>query len=225
MSLEKPFSTIRKAIQGSAENRASKELLDKPEERHYKDAFHFFKSLRAFSPEKVELFITLTAKNKELRNAMGAELYKIFSRVMEDLSNRNEKQFNEAVEQIKTTKKLSHQEMSEDVKKLKERFIKEIVNEFKNDSRIVSAFAGKEKLLNKGIEFAKFSSMSILDAYQKSPARPQLEEITWKEAMETIARYRRGKKTSAELREEMLQRDKLPEGLFAKIIKFFRSIN
>ncbi|HLG35303.1 MAG TPA: hypothetical protein VI757_10515 [Bacteroidia bacterium] len=222
MTIEKPFSTIRKAIEGSAEKQAENEFLEKPEHRHYKAAFDFYKTVRALAPEKVELLIKAAAKAKVLKDGMGGELYKTSNQVLDDLMEGSEKQFNDAVDQIKESGKLSEKELHDEILKLNTRFIKIKMDEFKKDPRIVTTYAGKEELMNKFIDMVTSSTLNILNAYEKNPA--QLREISLKEFFEILARRQRGKPTATELKEKIMQ-EKLSKGLFSKIIKFFRSID
>ncbi len=227
MSLEKPISTIRKAIEGTAQKSASAEFLDKPEKRHYNDAFDFYKYMRGFEPEKVEQVIMVAAKSKELSDEMGAELLKVFNKVWEDVTLGSEEKLNKAIERLKETI-LSHIELNQEIIKLEERFLKLKTNELKNDPRIVSAFAGKEELLNKGVQLAISSTLEMSTTFENSP---QLKSATWKEVMEKIARMKRGKPTLRELKEikefeeKMSKKNRLPNALFDKLMKFFRSIS
>jgi len=223
MPIEKPISTIRKAIEGTAEVKADKESIDKPEERHYKAAFNFYRTLRALSPEKVGLIITIAAKSKGLKDEMGVQLFKVFNDVFKDKTTGSEREFNEQIEQIKAKRHLSQRELSKEILKLNEAFIVKKVAEVQNDPRIISAFAGKEELLKKGTEFAMSSTINILEAYEKSPA--QLREMTWNDVTEMMARYNRGKPKALELDENLVEKDKLPKRLFSKIINYFRGID
>ena len=222
MALEKPFSTIRKAIEGGAEKQAEKEFLENPEHRHYKAAFAYYKTVRALAPEKVELLIEAAAKAKDLKDEMGNELYKISNQVLNDLMDGSEKQFNEAVDQIKDSKLLTSEEFHNEILKLNIRFLNVKINEFKKDAQIISVYEGKGELLNKFIELINSSTLNILSAYEKNPA--QLEEISLEEFFAILARRKRGKLTKAE-REKRIMQEKLSKGLFARIIKFFRDIN
>src|SRR5467141_1911924 len=121
MSIEKPISTIRKAVQGSAEKVAAKEFLDEPEQRHYDKIFNVYRFLRQFEPEKIERIIKIAAKEKELKDEMGIELYKVFNQVWEQLIQGYENKIDEAVKQITATKRLSPQELSKEVLNLNER--------------------------------------------------------------------------------------------------------
>ena len=86
MTIEKPISTIRKAIQGSAEKKAEYELLDKPEQRHYDESFLFLRYMKIFEREKYEKIIKIGAKTKELKDEMGINSFKIYANLGQDLN-------------------------------------------------------------------------------------------------------------------------------------------
>lgn len=71
MSIEKPISTIKKAIIGRAEKKAYEGSLNKPEQKHYEESLNFFKKMKEKRPEKIEELILNSAKGNDLRDEMG----------------------------------------------------------------------------------------------------------------------------------------------------------
>lgn len=170
MSIEKPISTIRRAIQESAEENASKEFLNEPEQRHYKQAIDFYKLLRKSSPEFLEIVIPLTAKRKELKDEMGLELYKVFEDAWENLlrgPTGYESKMKEGMAQITETKKLSSDEYNQEKINLTQRILNEESASLRHDSIISSAFSGNEEILNKAIEFEISYLCDLLESYSK----------------------------------------------------------
>ena len=65
MSIEKPISTIRKAVQGQAEKKAEIEFLDKPELRHITE------SIKEYQRPGLALDAIITAHWRRLRRGQG----------------------------------------------------------------------------------------------------------------------------------------------------------
>lgn len=185
MSIEKPISTIRKAVQGSAEEIAANEYLEKPEERHYRETLNFFRFIKIFEPERYEQFVKIGAQGKELKDEMGAEKYKIFSRILREVTERDASKMKEAGDQIKSSN-LPSEELSQEILELNTRYLKEKMEELKNDSRIASAFSGQEELLNRSIDFAITSMLDLYSAYDKSP---NLRPIKKEEAKNLFTKF------------------------------------
>lgn len=170
MSIEKQsVSKIRKAIQGSAEKLAADEFLKKPEQRHYSYILSFYKIVRALSPELLEKYITITAKDQEMKLEVGAELYEIFTQSWRDATKNIVNELENAERQIKATKKLSPEELEQELKKLEERYIKEKSIQVRNDLRIISAFVGKKDLLEKSLNLSISTSLELLEMGRKNP--------------------------------------------------------
>lgn len=148
MNIEKPISTIRKAIIGSAEEAASKESLSRPEQRHYDYVFGLYKQIRDANPELLKKIIIAAAKGKELKDEIGQESEKVFNQVWGELAVTY------------------HDELVKSMKSSSDKFKREIfkIGEIsKNDPRIISAFSGKEDALNKCIDYA---NKTILDLFK-----------------------------------------------------------
>ena len=167
MTIEKPISTIRKAIKGSAEQIASTEFFEEPEERHYKEIFDFFRTLKMYQPEMYEKMITIGAKGKELSDEMGKDLHKILSQVLGEISARDKDKMKEAVAQLE--KSLSPEELDKKIIELKERYLNAMGKELINEPRLKSAFTGKEELLEKVIDFLKSTMSELSEADAKTP--------------------------------------------------------
>ncbi|MFA6524085.1 MAG: hypothetical protein WC264_00450 [Candidatus Paceibacterota bacterium] len=199
MAIEKPISTIRKAVNSAAENMAKNEFLDKPEQRHYESVISEYKWLRAFEPEFLEKILVVGAKGSELKDEMGTELYNIFDKVRTEMTSNSEDQFKDAIEQIKMTKNLSLDELNQEISNLIIRYFKIKGEEIKNDPRIKSAFFGKEELLDKAINFIITSLVDINKILIKTPEVKVLNSL--QEMFEKMQRVKRGKSTSKELKE------------------------
>lgn len=158
MKIEKPISTIRKAIKGSAEQMASREFLEEPEERHYKDTFDFFRALKMLQPEMYEKMIVVGAKGQELSERIGKDSHKILTGVLREIAAKDKEDLKQAVESMRNTRNLSSEELEREIFKLKERYFNNVVTkEILNDPRLKSAFAGKEELLIKVVDFFKYA--------------------------------------------------------------------
>lgn len=161
MGIEKPISTIRKAIQNFAEEKALKESLDTPKSRHFEDAFNAYKAMRIFEPDKLEQAIKIRAREQDIKNEMG-NLYNIFQAVWVDVNKESKREIDKAIEQIKANKKMSINDIDQSIDEFELKFIKEKAIEVKNDPRIVSAFSGKEEILNEGLYGVMLSMLHIL---------------------------------------------------------------
>lgn len=151
MSIEK----IKKAIQGSAEGMASRESLEKPNSRHFEQAFNLYRQIKSLDINLFKSLITVAAKGKELKDKMGPKLDKIFSSVWNEQSSKYE---NEIVSIIINEINKNRINQKERLHKIYE----DIKNKILNDSRIISAFSGKEKLLQEVIECSISEVQEIL---------------------------------------------------------------
>lgn len=167
MVIENPTSTIRKAIHGKAENLASVEFLEKPEERHFQEAFAIYRFLKYMEPERLEELIKISAKRKELKDQIGIKSYKTFNTVWDQLLQGYENKIDKAVKQSNETKGLSKKELIEEVKNLYNRFLKERGEQFKEDPRIKTIFQEKEELLNECVENEILNTFDILTCSDK----------------------------------------------------------
>lgn len=171
MSLERPFSTIRKAVEESAEEKASKEFLDRPEPRHFEAAFNFYRTLRESDPEFFEAVVSLTAQRKEVRDTLGVELYSTFDRawtsLINDHTNGYAAKVKAAFEQVQETKNLNQEELEEERIILTKRFLTEAANIIESDPQLLISFRGKEELLNKAVVFESSYFVNLLDASMK----------------------------------------------------------
>lgn len=171
MGIEKPISTIRKAVQRMAEEEAEKESLNKPEQRHYDDVFTTYKVLRMLDPERLELNLKVTAKQQELKNGIGTELFKVFDKVWIEATKEGKKEIAEAVDQLERTLNISPKEFNRKLKEIDEQYLKEKAILVKSDPRIISDFKGKEELLDRAIK-TTISSMNELMQYNREhPSR------------------------------------------------------
>jgi hypothetical protein len=168
MPLEKPIATIRKAVQGSAEKSALEDSRDTPEQKDFKQALNFYRYIKIFEPEKYEWIIQTAAKGKELKDAVGDELYKMVTSEWEEIIDRGSDKLNEDLEYIRTTSKNYSEVGVYEAIHLYEMFLKEKAIEIKNNPKIMAAFSGKEDLLNQGIDFAANSMLELFSQSEKS---------------------------------------------------------
>jgi hypothetical protein len=164
MTIEKPISTIRKAIKGSAELEAEKEGRKRPKKRHFREAFQFFRFLKMIDPKMYEGSLELMAKAKDLKDEMGEDLYKTFTSVLEEITSKIREKVKKEYEQIKEKGPLS----SEEILELNKKIIIISNEEMKNDSRLISAFLGKEELLNKTIDFISSEMLHFVESEVKN---------------------------------------------------------
>jgi hypothetical protein len=162
MSLEQPYSTIKKAVEGSANEMARSELLEKPEARHYDKVFQLLKQLRDFDSSLLENIIIISARGKNLAEKLGPGLEKEFREVVDELNENIEKKAKLGIKQIKSTIK-DPKSIIDEKNKFALRLIEELILQLKTDLRIVSAFDGKELLLEEATAFMQDSLTLILN--------------------------------------------------------------
>lgn len=162
MSFEKPFQIIRKAIKDLAEENATKESLEVPESRHFDDALKTYKKMRSTDPKGLELSVDIRAREQDIKNKMGKELYEVFDKVWIRVNQNSGKEFNEAIEKIKENKKMSLEDIEQAIAEFELSFIKGKAREVKNDPRIIKAFSGKEEILKSGIYSVMVSMLHVL---------------------------------------------------------------
>lgn len=166
MSIEKPISTIRKAVHRLAEERAQKEGIDKPEQRHYDDVFLTYKAWRLLDPKYLEVAIKVTSKSQDLKNEMGTELFNIFDDAWINATKDGKNEMDKAIKQLDRTLNISQEEYKNELELIPERFLKEKTDQVKNDPKVTQAFFGKENLLEKALTTTA-SSIRELMAYEK----------------------------------------------------------
>ena|ERR1035437_2150892 len=169
MTIENPISTIRKAVKGTAEQNAAAELIEFPEQKHYEEAFLYYKYLKLFEPEMYEKMISIGAKDKELKDEMGAELLNVFTQVLEEITSKNENKMAASVEQLKEANKNSPEILNQKILKLNKILILENDGELRKNSRLISAFSAREDLLNRAIDFTSSSMLDLLETDSKNP--------------------------------------------------------
>lgn len=169
MTIEKPISTIRKALKGRAEQKAAENSLDKPEQKHYDESLNFYKRMRDKRPEEIETLILNSAEGKELKDEMGEELYQVFDQIWKEktkgfLYNLIQKtgEFLENYFDNNNNKDLPRSEFVKKMDEFAETLLNEKAKEIRDDPKIISAFSGKEDVLNKVIDY--LISMTIYEA-------------------------------------------------------------
>lgn len=152
MTIEKPVSTIKKAIKGTTEQMASKESLKKPEQRHYDSVINLYKQIRNTSPEMLEKIVIAAAKGKELKDEIGQESEMVFNQVWGELADVYQEELYKSIEK-------SPDEFKKEINKIGEMS--------KEDTRIISAFSGKEDALNKCIDYATQTIVDLFKNFKK----------------------------------------------------------
>lgn len=147
MSIEKPISTIRKAVEGAAQDDASKEFLDKPEARHYEAVFERFKFIRDSSPRMLENVIKLAAGAKDLHEKIDPEAYKVFQKVSNELNVDLQAKLMQAVVTTANREDINEDNIKEELFKLFKRASDEAYRKIITDPRVEEVFKGKEESL------------------------------------------------------------------------------
>lgn len=159
MAIEKPISTIRKAVHGAAEELAAKEFLQKPEPKHYDKVFLIFKTLRNINSKTLEKVIVASVKGKALKDKLGEKLMTDFERVAFEISAYYKRKINAEIEKIE--KDSSCKNKSERITISAKNIFEEMAYKIKKDPRLLSSFAGKEDMLDEAVNFLK-SNLSEL---------------------------------------------------------------
>jgi hypothetical protein len=164
--MEKPISTIRKAVKEIAENHAKKDFFDKPEAKHYDSALLSLKLSRFMdNPNEYTNTILANAETYDMKKEMGEDLHDIFDKVLIEKTN-------EGMDKVK--EKFKQQDVQENINLLS-RYLKVKADEVKKDPRIVSVFTGKEELLQKGLDSFISRSVSLFSAQNEE--HPMLSKI------------------------------------------------
>lgn len=169
MSIEKPFSTIRKAVEGRAEEAATYEGLEAPTSKHYKREFNILRVSKMFNPENYERDLIIGARAKELKDAMGKEKYEIFNKVQIELEEKYDNEKSEAEAQIQINGTNMENGKTEFLT-LNQKYLSIKENELKSDPRIQSAFKDNMNLVDDTLMFIRDSVMERLKDYINQPA-------------------------------------------------------
>lgn len=162
---DKPsFRTTRKAIQIAAEEMASQEFLDAPQQEHLDSVISNYKLIYSMNPKILYKIVNLTAKSKEIKDEVGPDLHKIFTQVWEkELTANMKNELDDVMATIHQTKTLTEKGDKDEIVILVKRYIEKKIQELKKDPRILSAFAGKEELLDKLLNFV-VSAMGAVES-------------------------------------------------------------
>jgi len=158
MSIEKRFSTTKKAIQGRAEKKSEEGYLFKPQQRHYDESFDFYKKMKIKRPERMEELIKMYSGRKDLKDQMGNELFTLLNRKWQDLTREFD------IEMVKETadffekyfqknQYLPRKEFEEKMEELSKNLLGVKAETLKRDPDIASSFTGKEDILNQALDF------------------------------------------------------------------------
>jgi len=145
--LEKPITTIRKAVEGTAREAASKEFLDKPEARHYEQVFEMFKMMRDSEPKMLEGMIKIAAANKDLEDKLEPESYKVFKMVSNELSDDTQKKIAQVMMKIQIREDVNEENLVQELAKAFKNISDDSFRQTIEDPRIKEAFKGKEENL------------------------------------------------------------------------------
>lgn len=158
---EKPNSnTIRKAIIGTAEEKALQELLDAPEQRHIDEVLDFYRLAHSVDPKFLSQLIVVTAKIKDIKDELGHELYALYSQVWEELVISMKTDIADAMAGVNHPAKNSKKQRASVIKN----YFDEKAEELKKNPRILSDFSGKEALLDKMISYT-VCAYSIIESF------------------------------------------------------------
>ena len=153
MTRENPIKIVRHVVEGTAEQLASNEHLEKPQEKHYDESFRILRNIKKNSPKLFQKVIEVTLQRKELKDLLGAETFLTFINVCSEIT-----------ESIVSSYEQQKIEIQENLwaKFLETAFV-ELEHKIRNDSRILREFNGKDELLGKAIEYTKteFSLMKL----------------------------------------------------------------
>ena len=133
---------------------AEDEFLLEPDQKHIDYVINLYRALKEENPEVYRNLLLITAEGTEVRELLGKELHDRFNQVWEELTADFKSRMDGAimVEQ-KTGEILSDYEAKQKTKMLMERYLEEKIQQFRKDPRILTAFAGKEALLEKALDF------------------------------------------------------------------------
>ena len=174
MSIEKPFSTIRKAVEGRAEEAATFEGLETPTSKHYKREFNILRVSKMFNPENYERDLIIGARAKELKDAMGKEKYIIFNDILKEIEEKYDKEKSEK-ESLLSMQNFHDGKARNDYLILNEKYLTMKANELKLDPRIIAAFKENMNLVDETLLFIKNSVMERLKDYINQPAVKMLD--------------------------------------------------
>ncbi|NVN96480.1 MAG: hypothetical protein HXX18_14485 [Bacteroidetes bacterium] len=163
MKFENPISTVRKAIKGTADVEAEKSNLDKPQNEHYEEVFAYYRFLKMTDPEMYEKAVISTAKGVDLKNEMGNDLYKLFTNVLEEITTKNSTVIENSLESLKQSNQFTKEGLNQKILELNKELIKTNNQELRDDLRLISAFSGKEELLEKTIDYISSGMLESIE--------------------------------------------------------------
>ena len=144
MTIEKPIGPIKKAVEYVAQ--------DMSEPKDYKRIFSLFKGIKKTNPEFFEKLILDLSKSMELKKELGIGLFNVYSEIWNEIYLK----YSDEITKVNKGSSLIKVIIGvEDSKNIKLDYLKkEITNKLENDPRLMSAFSGKEDLLQKIIHFS-----------------------------------------------------------------------
>ncbi len=146
-----------------AEQIALNEKLNSPQEKHYKKAFSLLRLTKELNPRGFEKIVSIGAIGKEMKDEMGATLYKTFDEVWKDCTRGFGRNIIEVKSRlVNENPKIPLDELSNELSVFYNSYLNAKAEVLKKDPRILSSFKGKEELLNKVL---KTSITSISTAF------------------------------------------------------------
>jgi len=193
MSLEKPISTIRKALHGIAEENAFGNLKGTPEKKDFDDAINVLRSLKNSDPEKFELVVKVGAEGKELKDKIGEERYKLFMSIWEDLCINDFTNLNIACDLIEKTPMLVT-DKHKAIHKLNENFYTKKLEEMKENTKLKAAFQGNEEIFNQALKVTASTAIKMFESEQKDKKLGFVKEKSQQSLYAKVLKYLRGLK-------------------------------
>jgi len=158
------FGTIRKAVQNSAERLADMDGKKRPKKKHYEETFQKFRELKKTNPQLLEKKIIATAKDKDLKDEMGPDLYSSFQMIRVKVSTMFSRRIREAVQQMNNEQDYYPVESRKKLLDSLNEIIGEMSVEIKKEPLIRNSFSTEreKKLLDKAISQTTSSILAIL---------------------------------------------------------------
>lgn len=156
------FGDLRYVIKASAKEMAKKEFLDTPEQRHMDTVVKMYQYIKEMDPKFAHQLFAITLEANKLKDELGPDLFPIFEKVWDkELLSSMKEDINTAMDSIVETKDLNHEEYGKETIVVMKRYLDEKIKLLRKDPRIISAFAGKEALLDKNLDFNRGALLSF----------------------------------------------------------------
>lgn len=148
MNMESPIKKVRKAVEEKSSQLAKRESIDKPEGRHYKEAFNYFKETKADSESMYLGVVEWLSQKRDLKEKMGPELEKAYADLVDKTRKEYEKWIlNSAAEII--IKGPPPEKALKEIGKLISETTKDVMEKVKDSYIIRQALEDKPDAMNK----------------------------------------------------------------------------